>query len=143
MDDPTAQIDRLTECIPDDLYELWRMGPLRFVSRDNLPVVELTGRKLTLIWGSPLIVADAADCNFRVGRPWKMKRNARSARPFLPFGNHDLILIDFPPLQTGFWGGIWSYNTAPVGYTKDSLNDWANALAAIVEGFDAQRFLRS
>lgn len=142
MDDSTAS-ERLIEYIPEDLYELWRQGPLRFASRDNLPVVELTGRQLALHWGATRIVADAADCHFRVGRPWKMKCNSRSARPLLPFGNHDLILIDFPPLQTGFWGGIWSYNTAPVGYTKESLSDWAHALATILDDFDARRLMQN
>ncbi|SMP80576.1 hypothetical protein SAMN06265222_1573 [Neorhodopirellula lusitana] len=69
MDDPTTLSDRLIEYIPDDLYEHWRKGPLRFASEDTLPVVELIGRQLTLQWGSTKIVTDAADCHFRRGRP--------------------------------------------------------------------------
>ncbi|GAA4468808.1 hypothetical protein [Novipirellula rosea] len=141
MDELNSNTARLTERVPDDLFELCRKGPLRFANKDLLPVVELAGRQLFLQWGETKTAADAADCHFRRGRPWKMKRNSRSARPLLPFGSHDLILIDFPPLQTGLFGGIWSYNTAPVGYTKESLNDWAIALASVVDGFDAQQFL--
>ncbi len=142
MDDSTSGY-RLLECIPEDLYAHWRNGPLRFTRRDNLPVVELVGRQLALQWGATKIVADAAECHYRVGRAWKMKQNSRTARPPFPFGDHDLILIDFPPLQTGFRGGIWSYNTAPVGYTRDSLSAWANAFATILDDFDAQRFLHN
>jgi hypothetical protein len=62
-----------------------------------------------------------------------MKHNGRSARPLLPFGNHDLLLIDFPLLYRVFFTGrTQSYNTAPVGYTQASLQTWKRALAPLI-----------
>jgi hypothetical protein len=113
MDEITSESGPLVEQIPDDLFDLWRKGPLMLASRASLPVVELR-------------------------RPWRMKHNARSARPLVPFGAHDLILIDFPPLQRGFFRGVWSYNTAPVGYTHESLEQWEAALRAIMADFDTR-----
>lgn len=129
MTESDDSIDRIVEAIPNDLLELWRKGPLMFASDKNLPVVELAGRMLTLRWGTDVICADIGDCHFRTGRPWKMKHNLRSARPLFPFGAHDLILIDFPPLQRTLFGRIWSYNTAAVGYTRQSLALWKTALS--------------
>lgn len=126
-------VKTIVETIPDDLLELWKMGPLMLASSARLPVVELCDRQLTLRWCYDVIAADVAECHFRIGRPWKMKHNSRSARPLLPFGNHDLILIDFPPLYRGFFTGrLHSYNTAPVGYTKTSLQRWKRALAPLI-----------
>ncbi len=123
----------LVETIPDDLLKLWTKGPLILATRARLPVVELSGHTLTLRWCYDVIIADVSECHFRVGRPWKMKHNSRSARQLVPFGNHDLILIDFPPLNRGFFTcRTHSYNTAPVGYTLDSLQTWKRALAPLI-----------
>ena len=138
MDESTSEVGPLIEQIPDDLFDLWRKGPLMLASRASLPVVELANCTLTLRWGTDVINADVEHCNFRWGRPWRMKHNARSARPLVPFGSHDLVLIDFPPLQRGFFGGGWSYNTTPVGYTKESLGQWEAALRAILDHFDTR-----
>lgn len=129
----TTQVQPLVEVVPDDLFDLWRRGPLLLATRAKLPVVELHGRILTLRWYHDVISADVTECYFRIGRPWEMKHNARSARPLLPFGSHDLILIDFPPLYRGFFSAkTRSYNTAPVGYTKASLQNWKRALAPLI-----------
>lgn len=123
----------LVEIIPEDLLRRWKRGPLLLATRSNLPIVELRGRTLTLRWGRHVVSADVADCHFRVGRPWKMKRNARKARRLFPFGDHDLILIDFPPLRRGFLTGRYhSLYTAPVGYTEASLQVWKRALAPLL-----------
>ncbi|QDT04365.1 hypothetical protein K227x_27560 [Rubripirellula lacrimiformis] len=129
MTDVDNNTDRLVETIPDDLLQLWRKGPVLFAGDQQLPVVELYGTILTLRWGDDVICCDARDCHFRIGRPWKMKHNARSARPLFPFGSHDLILIDFPPLHRTLFGRVWSYNTAAVGYTSQTLASWRPALA--------------
>ena len=129
----TASSDSLVEIIPDELFQLWRKGPLLLATKSSLPVVELRGRTLTLRWGRDVIHADVAECNFRVGRAWQMKRNARKTKRLLTFGDHDLVLIDFPPLYRGFiTGRTHSYNTAPVGYTKASLQTWKRALAPLI-----------
>ncbi len=133
MKEDLSQHDTLIESIPDDLLELWRRGPLLLASGSNFPVVELAGRTVTLRWGSEVIRADVSDCSFRVGRAWQMKRNARKAKRLILFGAHDLILIDFPPLYRAFFTGrMHSYNTAPVGYTKDSLERWKRALKPFI-----------
>ena len=129
----TTKAEPLVEIIPDDLFALWKQGPLMLATRATLPIVELRDRTLTLRWYHDVISADVSECHFRVGRPWKMKHNGRSARPLLPFGNHDLLPIDFPPLYRGFFTGrTHSYNTAPVGYTQASLQTWKRALALLI-----------
>ena len=120
----------LIERIPGPLLKKWRSGPLLFAS--DLPEVELLGDTITLRWGKDTIQAKVEECHFRTGRAWQMKRNSRAARPLLPFGATDLILIDFPPLIKGFFGRVRSYNTAPVGYTKESLAQWNAALGNII-----------
>ena len=129
----TTRYETLVEIVPDDLFAVWKQGPLRLTTRAMLPIVELRDRTLTLRWCADVISADVSECHFRVGRPWKMKHNARVARPWLPYGDHDLILIDFPPLYRGFFTGrTHSYNTAPVGYTQTSLQNWKRALAPLI-----------
>jgi hypothetical protein len=127
----SANDTHLIEIIPDHLLQEWRLGPLRFAS--SVPEVELQGDIITLRWGNETIQAKVNDCHFRVGRAWQMKKNSRSARPLLPFGKTDLILIDFPPLKRGLFGKIRSYNTAPVGYTKESLAKWNEALGNVIK----------
>lgn len=130
MDDSNSVQTELYEKIPEQMLKYWRLGPLRFAT--SFPEVELSGDVITLRWGEQIIRARIANCQFRIGRAWQMKRNARSARPLLPFGNSDLILIDFPPLKKTFFGRIYSYNTAPVGYTKESLAKWNAALGNVL-----------
>lgn len=129
----TTRVEQLLETIPDDLFAIWKQGPLMLATRAKLPIVELRDRTLALRWCNDVFSADVSECHFSVGRPWKMKHNAKSARPLLPFGNHDLILIDFPPLYRGFFTGrTSSYNTVPVGYTLASLQAWKRALAPLI-----------
>ena len=145
----TCKEPPLVESIPDDLLFDWRL-PLLLATRYTLPVVELRDRTLTLWWCSDVIVADVSECHFRVGRPWKMKHNARRATPLVPFGKQDLILIDFPPLYRGFFTGkVRAYNTAPVGLTQTSLKAWKRALLLLLSETDSEsesafvQFLRS
>lgn len=69
MDESTSEVAPLIEQIPDDLFDLWRNGPLMLASRASLPVVELSHRMLTLRWGTDVIEADVEHYNFRWGRP--------------------------------------------------------------------------
>ncbi|QDT15579.1 hypothetical protein [Alienimonas californiensis] len=129
----STQREPLVEAVPDDLLKRWQRGPLLLATRASMPVVELRGRTLTLRWSRHEITAHVSECQFRVGRPWRMKLNARSARRLFPFGDHDLILIDFPPLRRGFLTGRYhSLYTAPVGYTEASLQVWKRALAPLL-----------
>jgi hypothetical protein len=130
----TIEVAPLVETVPDDLLAQWKQGPFMLATRESLPIVELRDRTLTLRWGHDVISADVSECHFWIGRPWKMKHNSRSARPLFPFGTHDLILIDFPPLYRRiFTGRTHSYNTAPVGYTHASLQTWKRALAPLLD----------
>ena len=116
----------LTETIPDDLLKRWRSGPLLLAR--TFPVVELQGDLITLRWGRAVHSATIEECHFRIGRAWQMKYRARRASRLFPFGDSDLILIDFPPLKRGFFGKTRSHITAPVGYTPESLEQWSEAL---------------
>lgn len=127
----------LVEKIPNHLLNIWKLGPLRFAK--SYPEVELLGEDIFLRWGDMEIHAKTSDCNYRLGRAWQMKRNSRSARPLIPFGDTTLILIDFPPLYRSFFGKIRSYNTAPVGYTKESLMQWNYALGNVMDRLRADR----
>lgn len=120
---------QLVEKIPDDLLDQWRRGPLRLARK--FPVVSIDGIDLTLVWGHERIDATIFDCRYRRGRAWQMKLASRGARRLSPFGNADLILIDFPPFVERFFGGYHAYTTAPVGYTPESLKAWAAALEPV------------
>ncbi len=133
----SSETQELVEQVPEHLFELWKKWPLLLASRSKLPVVTLSGETLTLKWGLEVITAGVPDCVFRRGRAWQMKLGARSARRLIPFGAHDQILIDFPPIRRGFFGGLHAYTTAPVGYTLDSLAIWELALTAIVGDLEA------
>ncbi len=125
---PARQI-KIVESIPEHLFELWKQGPLLLANRSSLPVVAFANSHLELTWGSWKLRSRLGDCHFRVGRAWQMKRGTRKVRRILPFGNRDLILIDFPPLDRGFFTGRWhSMTTAPVGYTPESLDEWKSVL---------------
>ena len=124
-------IVQLVESVPVELKNEWFAGPLLLCR--SLPVVELRGDTIVLDWGSEIIKAKKEQCHFRIGRAWQMKFGSRGARPLLPFGRHDLILIDFPPLQKSVLGKVWGHTTAPVGYTKESLVLWIEALRWLVD----------
>ncbi|TWT79703.1 hypothetical protein CA13_11100 [Planctomycetes bacterium CA13] len=85
-------------------------------TKSRLPVIELDAAVLTLTWNRETIEASVVDCNLRRGRAWQMKHATRKAKR-VPFGDRDLILIDFPPLYRDILGLTRSYTTVAVGYT--------------------------
>lgn len=91
---------------------------------ESCPVVETDGRAISVRWGDYCTQADIKDCQYRLGSPWQMKRNALKTKRSFPFGEQNVILIDLPVTADSFY----RRTTVAVGYTDQTKRQWAELL---------------
>ncbi|WP_148080157.1 hypothetical protein [Roseimaritima ulvae] len=97
----------------------------------NLPTVRLRVTELTLECGNVSVTADIRQCRVRRGRACSMRIAA------VPMGIKmycwfPVILIHMPPFERAIAGVYYSHNVVPVGYDKQSLKRWEQALLPLV-----------